>query len=126
LVKQAFSDLTAIYRQNFRNNFESRQEFIRHAAELNRISLAIQGGDLEGGAVAKLVGIESGVVSGVINLESPALERAQWGSMAKAAKRLSVSHPVVSKAISDLEQALGVRLLDRAGCGTDSLRSRIA
>jgi hypothetical protein len=38
LVKQAFSDLTAIYRQNFRNNFESRQEFIRHAAELNRIS----------------------------------------------------------------------------------------
>ena len=38
LVKQAFSDLTAIYRQNFRNHFESRQEFIRHAAELNRIS----------------------------------------------------------------------------------------
>jgi hypothetical protein len=28
-----------------------------------------------GGAVRKLVGIESGVVSGVINLKSPALER---------------------------------------------------
>jgi hypothetical protein len=38
LVKQAFGDLTAMYRQNFRNHFESRQEFIRHAAELNRIS----------------------------------------------------------------------------------------
>ncbi len=38
LVKQAFSDLTTIYRQNFCNHFESRQEFIRHAAELNRIS----------------------------------------------------------------------------------------
>src|SRR5882672_5600479 len=38
LVKQAFGDLTALYRQNFRNYFEARQEFIRHAAELNRIS----------------------------------------------------------------------------------------
>jgi hypothetical protein len=36
LVKQAFSDLTAMYRQNFRNHFESRQEFSRQAAELNR------------------------------------------------------------------------------------------
>lgn len=36
------------------------------------------------------------------------------GSMAKAATRLAVSRPVVSRAIADLEQALGVRLLDRA------------
>src|SRR5215470_13987882 len=39
LIKQAFSDLTTMYRQNFRNHIEARQEFIRHAAELNRISL---------------------------------------------------------------------------------------
>jgi DNA-binding transcriptional LysR family regulator len=38
---------------------------------------------------------------------------AERGSMAKAAHDLSVSQPVVSKAISDLETAVGVRLLDR-------------
>src|SRR5215212_4772936 len=38
---------------------------------------------------------------------------AQSGSMAKAANELAVSHPVVSRSISDLEHALGVRLLDR-------------
>src|SRR3954447_4929834 len=37
----------------------------------------------------------------------------QWGSMAKAARHLAVSQPVVSAAIADLEQAIGVRLLDR-------------
>ena len=35
------------------------------------------------------------------------------GSMARAAQTLSVSRPVISKTISDLELALGVRLLDR-------------
>jgi DNA-binding transcriptional LysR family regulator len=35
------------------------------------------------------------------------------GSMAKAAERLAVSQPVVSKTIADLEHTLGVRLLDR-------------
>ena len=35
------------------------------------------------------------------------------GSMARAAKQLSVSNPVVSKAITNLEHTLGVRLLDR-------------
>ena len=38
---------------------------------------------------------------------------AQSGSMAKAASQLAVSHPVVSRAISELEQALGVQLLVR-------------
>src|SRR5262245_55093087 len=38
---------------------------------------------------------------------------AQSGSMAKAASQLAVSHPVVSRSISELEHTLGVRLLER-------------
>ena len=37
----------------------------------------------------------------------------QAGSMRKAAERLATSQPAISRAISDLENALGVRLLDR-------------
>jgi DNA-binding transcriptional LysR family regulator len=44
---------------------------------------------------------------------------AQSGSMAKAANQLSVSHPVVSRSISDLEHALGVRLLERNPRGVE-------
>jgi DNA-binding transcriptional LysR family regulator len=44
---------------------------------------------------------------------------AQQGSMAKAAKHLAVSQPVVSKAISDLERTLKVRLLDRVARGIE-------
>jgi DNA-binding transcriptional LysR family regulator len=44
---------------------------------------------------------------------------AQWGSMARAAEHLSISQPVVSKAISDLENMLGVRLLDRFSHGVE-------
>src|SRR5262249_2196934 len=44
---------------------------------------------------------------------------ADAGSMAKAAARLAVSHPVISKTISDLEQTLGVRLLDRSAQGVE-------
>src|SRR4051812_10980138 len=44
---------------------------------------------------------------------------AKSGSMGKAAAELSVSQPVVSKAISDLEHALGVRLLDRSPMGAE-------
>ena len=44
---------------------------------------------------------------------------AESGSMAKAADRLSVSHPVVSKTISDLEDTLGVRLFDRRAQGVE-------
>ena len=41
------------------------------------------------------------------------------GSMGRAAQELAVSQPVVSKAISDLEHALGVRLLDRGSQGVE-------
>ena len=43
----------------------------------------------------------------------------QSGSMAKAAETLAVSNPVVSKAISDLEHTLGVRLLERSPQGVE-------
>jgi len=39
--------------------------------------------------------------------------------MGRAADRLSVSQPVVSKAIADMEHALGVRLLDRSRHGVE-------
>jgi DNA-binding transcriptional LysR family regulator len=42
---------------------------------------------------------------------------AECGSMAKASAQLSVSHPVVSKTILDLERTLGVRLFDRSSQG---------
>jgi DNA-binding transcriptional LysR family regulator len=44
---------------------------------------------------------------------------AQSGSMTRAAEGLAISVPVVSKAISDLEHALGVRLLDRSARGVE-------
>src|SRR5262245_35954684 len=45
---------------------------------------------------------------------------ARCGTMAKAAEQLSVSQPVVSKAISDLEGLLGVRLVDRGPFGVEA------
>lgn len=44
---------------------------------------------------------------------------AQRGSMAKAARDLAISQPVVSKTITDLEHTLGVRLLDRTAHGVE-------
>ena len=44
---------------------------------------------------------------------------AECGSMGKAAARLSVSQPAISKAIADMEQALGTRLLDRTPHGVE-------
>src|SRR5688572_18068313 len=43
----------------------------------------------------------------------------QCGSMTKAARQLSVSNPVVSKAVANLEHTLGVRLLDRGPQGIE-------
>lgn len=43
----------------------------------------------------------------------------QCGSMAKAAIQLAMSQPAVSKAISDMEQALGVPLFDRTARGVE-------
>jgi len=44
---------------------------------------------------------------------------AERGSMAKASAHLSISHPVVSKTISDLERTLGVQLFDRNSRGVE-------
>jgi DNA-binding transcriptional LysR family regulator len=43
----------------------------------------------------------------------------QWGSMAKGASHLGMSQPAVSEAIASLEDALGVRLLDRSPRGIE-------
>src|SRR5258708_7816506 len=43
----------------------------------------------------------------------------QWGSMARAADQLSVSQPVVSKTIAELESLLGVSLLNRTSQGVE-------
>lgn len=47
------------------------------------------------------------------------LAAVQCGSMAKAASQLSVSNPVVTKAVADLERAVGARLLDRSQRGVE-------
>src|SRR6266566_7318487 len=44
---------------------------------------------------------------------------AQLGSMGKAATQLAISQPAISKAITDLEHVLGVRLLDRSRQGVE-------
>lgn len=44
---------------------------------------------------------------------------AQSGSMARAASQLSVSHPVISRSIADLERTLGVQLLERNPRGVE-------
>jgi len=43
----------------------------------------------------------------------------QAGSMGKATERLNLSQPAISKAIADLERALGVRLVDRSRQGVE-------
>jgi DNA-binding transcriptional LysR family regulator len=44
---------------------------------------------------------------------------AERGSMAKASAHLAISHPVVSKTITDLERTLGVQLFDRNTKGVE-------
>ncbi len=43
----------------------------------------------------------------------------ELGSMNKAAQRMAVSPPVVSKAIADIEHTFGVRLFDRTPQGVE-------
>lgn len=50
----------------------------------------------------------------------------QSGSMGKAAQRLNLFQPAVSKSIADLEQALGVRLLDRSRRGVEPTQYGLA
>jgi len=45
---------------------------------------------------------------------------AELGSMGKAAKRLAISQPSISKAVADLEHVVGVRLLDRTPKGVET------
>ena len=47
---------------------------------------------------------------------------AESGSMAKASRKLAISHPVVSKTVSDLERMLGVKLFDRTSQGVEVTR----
>ena len=47
---------------------------------------------------------------------------AEAGGMARAAKRLAISQPAVSRAISDMEHILGVTLLDRSPQGVEPTR----
>jgi DNA-binding transcriptional LysR family regulator len=47
------------------------------------------------------------------------LALSETGSMVRAAEALAISQPVISKTISDLEHALGVRLLDRNSQGVE-------
>src|SRR5262245_42429545 len=44
---------------------------------------------------------------------------ARLGSMGKAGAELAITQPAVSKAITDLEHVLGVRLLDRSRQGVE-------
>jgi DNA-binding transcriptional LysR family regulator len=50
----------------------------------------------------------------------------QAGGMGKAAARLDMSQPAVSKAVADLEHTLGVRLLDRSRHGVTPTRYGLA
>src|SRR4051794_39167606 len=47
---------------------------------------------------------------------------AEAGSMTKASQKLAISHPVVSKTVSDLEHTLGVKLFDRSSQGVEITR----
>ena len=50
---------------------------------------------------------------------APLLAVVEWGSMAKAAAHLNLTQSGVSKAITELEHTLGVRLFDRTAQGAE-------
>jgi len=56
---------------------------------------------------------------GIQQLKCPPWPSPKTGSMAKAAKQLAISQPVVSRAIADLESTFGVRLFDRSPQGVE-------
>jgi DNA-binding transcriptional LysR family regulator len=67
------------------------------------------------------VAMQADVIGQRIKLQHLKIVRAvaDWGSMAKAAKHLAISQPVVSKVVADLEELLGVRLFDRSPQGVE-------
>ena len=50
---------------------------------------------------------------------------AEVGSMAKASHRLGLSQPAISKAITDMEHAVGAALLDRTSRGVELTGVRV-
>ena len=92
----------------------------------------IRRGDVQSNAIVRLrdtkidiSGVLSWTRSSVLNAELKLhdvrilMSVVQAGSMHKAAQRLATSQPAVSRAIGDLEHALGVRLLDRSPHGVE-------
>ncbi len=65
--------------------------------------------------------METGLIGQRIKLQhlKVVIAVAEWGSMAKAAKHLAISQPVVSKVVADIEKVLGVPLFDRSPQGVE-------
>jgi DNA-binding transcriptional LysR family regulator len=65
--------------------------------------------------------METALISQRLKLQHLKIVRAvvESGSMAKAARSLAISQPVVSKVVADLESMLGLRLFDRSPHGVE-------
>ena len=86
------------------------------AARLRELGAAVAVLDRDVSAVTEGIAVTADVTddAAVRTAVGTAVEA---GSMGKAAERLHTSQPAVSRAISDLEHALGVPLLDRSPQG---------